>query len=452
MKLGSFHSQHVRAYFAGACLLAFGCGGAPRAKSETVQEKPPLQIAAESKPKPTLGELAAIAMEKLEAILRRPELSPPMRAEAMLRLAALHDDRADAEGTSEEATKHREAAIVLYTQILRDFPETEVAPPSRLFLGYDLHAVGRDAQAQHVFRSLVCQNHFAFIPPKEPSASFPVKPLPQAHDDAYWKAWETKHQVALDKVPKNKKPSATPDPDTVFVNPYPADCSAMSGQTPTGEVPRYVGNAWWEIGESHFNQLDPSEGPYSFNLAAAAYQHAVRYGNDKVRPVAIYKLAWTYFKQQRYEAAVEQFVTLLRERGEKGTQGSDTAGDLRKEACTYIAGSLTYVDFRGPSAEDPFIPREDVLDREHDPRIAEEKMHVAIDRLRNPKIIPQDEPWTSDIYAALILEFRELNQWRNMIETSELFLAKWPTDSRTDEMRKGLERARSLVKNTSAGK
>lgn len=455
MKPGSFDSHHVRAYayIAGTCLLAFGCGGPARVKLEVVREKPNLQVAEGSKPEPTLAELAAKAMEQIETFLRREDLPPSLRAQAMFRLAALHDDRAAEKGTSEEAAKHREAAIVLYTQIIRDFSETEVAPPSRLFLGYDLHAVGRIPQAQHVFRSLVCQNHFALIAPKEPSASLPVKPLPQAHDDAYWKAWETNHPVPLDKVPKTKKKtSATPDPETVFVNPYPADCSAVSGQTPTGEVPRYVGHTWWEIGESHFNQLDPSEGPYSFNLAAAAYQHAVRYGNAAVRPVAIYKLAWTYFKQQRYEAAVEQFVILLRERGEKGAQTSDTAGDLRKEACTYIAGSLTYVDFRGPAAEDPFIPREDVLDRERDPRMAEEKMHVAIDRLRNPKVIPQDEPWTSDIYAALILEFRELNQWRNMIETSELFLAKWPTDPRADEMRKGLERARSLVKNTSGGK
>jgi hypothetical protein len=69
-------------------------------------------------------------------------------------------------------------------------------------------------------------------------------------------------------------------------------------------------------------------------------------------------------------------------------------------------------------------------------------MHVAIDRVRDATIIPQNETWTNDIYAALILEFRDLLQFRNLIETSELFLAKWPSDPRSAEIRRGIDEAR----------
>lgn len=435
-------SPKIRQLIGCSSLLVMGCGGTPGAKPKVVQEKPAVQVAQDSKPEPepTLAQLAEKATIQLESFLRRDDLSPAMRAQAMFRLAALHDDR-----VTDEGTKHREIAIVLYMQIIRDFPETASAAPSHLFLGYDLHAAGHQQEAQHVFRSLVCSNHVSFVPPAQLVATFPVKPLPQNHDEAYWRAWETNHRVPIDRLPKKK--GAKPDDETVFINPYPPDCKPLLTPTSNGQTPPYVGNAWWEIGEFHFNQIDPAEGPYSFNRAAAAYQNAILHGNPTMRTLAIYKLAWTYFKQQRYEAAVAQFVELLRQPVDAGAQTKDKAVDLVKEACTYIAGSLTYVDFRGPSPDDPYIVREDVLDTEKNPRIAEQKMHIALDRVRDPKIIPQNERWTSDIYVALIDEFRELMQWRNMIETSELFLAKWPADPRADGIRKGIEQARARAGN-----
>src|SRR4029079_13850044 len=80
----------------------------------------------------------------------------------------------------------------------------------------------------------------------------------------------------------------------------------------------------------------------------------------------------------------------------------------------------------GPAADEPYIPRNDVLDTETDPRQAEIKMRIAIDRVQDPKLIPQNEKWTVDIYKALAQEFKELAQFRNEIEVSELILKKWP--------------------------
>ena len=55
-------------------------------------------------------------------------------------------------------------------------------------------------------------------------------------------------------------------------------------------------------------------------------------------------------------------------------------------------------------------------------------MHVAIDRVQDEALIPQKEKWTVEIYKALAQEFKELNQYRNTIEVSELILKKWPLD------------------------
>jgi hypothetical protein len=142
--------------------------------------------------------------------------------------------------------------------------------------------------------------------------------------------------------------------------------------------------------------------------------------------VSMYKLAWTYFKQQRYETAVREFVSLLNYTDEQEKATGDPGTDFRAEAYPYIAGSLTYLDFAGPSPDDPFIARNDVLDTESNPMAAEQKMHVAVDRVQDPKLIPQDKKWSFEIYKALVQEFREVNQWHNAIEVSELILKKWP--------------------------
>src|SRR5690606_18879605 len=94
-----------------------------------------------------------------------------------------------------------------------------------------------------------------------------------------------------------------------------------------------------------------------------------------------------------------------------------------------------YYDFEGPPASDPLIPRSDVLDLEGDSLAAEEKMAVAIERVQDPALIPQDKKWTVEIYKALAKEFAEIAQYRNAIRVLELTLAKFPLDRDAPKMR-----------------
>src|SRR5262249_53596927 len=87
-------------------------------------------------------------------------------------------------------------------------------------------------------------------------------------------------------------------------------------------------------------------------------------------------------------------------------QPTGTERMTRSEAYTYIAGSLTNIDFKGPEEWEPYIMRPDILDTEPNPDKAEQKLHVAIDRVKDPALIPQDKPWTIEVYRALGYEFR----------------------------------------------
>jgi len=67
-----------------------------------------------------------------------------------------------------------------------------------------------------------------------------------------------------------------------------------------------------------------------------------------------------------------------------------------------------------------------VLDTETDPVKAEQKMAIAIERVQDPALVPQDQKWTVEIYKALAQEFIEITQNRNAVAMLELTLKKFP--------------------------
>jgi hypothetical protein len=366
-----------------------------------------------------LVEAREAAIKKLEAFVAahsgaaaHPESTP----DAMFRLAALYEERTrEATDDAAELARALAPAIALYKRILREFPSYRERAAVHYYLGHAYDDAGRVAEAQQVWRALVCKNHFAYPTPPDPAhpERDSVRPLPQDHDRQHWLGWTAQRPAKGGK-------------DLTFENPYPEDCTAVPQRTTPGADPRYLAETWWLLGDHHFNEVDSAGGPFNLNRAEAAYRRALGFKKPPVYGVAMYKLAWTYFKQQRYEAAVRQFVELLRHADEQERLTGDAGADFRGEAFTYIAASLTYVDFKGPDADEPYIPRADVLDTENDPRAAERKVHVAIERVQDGRLIPESERWTVDVYRALAREFGDLNQLHNMIEVDELVLKKWP--------------------------
>ncbi len=387
------------------------------------------------------------AIRRLEIFVERysgAEAHPENTPDAMFRLAALYEEKARADETDiddQELANRLNRAIVLYKRIIREFPKYRELAGVFYYLGHALNDSQRRPEAQQVWRSLACHNLYPY--PVETEAADPnkdvVKPLQQDHDDTYWNEWERRHPEPLKSkgkggkvggVKPGKKAAAADDlvDETEFLNPFPSSCVPLPQKVAPGQDPRYVAEVWWLIGDHHFNELGREGGPFNLNRAQAAYSNSLQFKKPPIYGVAMYKLAWTYFKQQRFKASVQQFVELLRYADEQEKLTGDPGADFRGEAYTYIAGSLTYIDFDGPDVSEPFIPRNDVLDTELDPRKAEQKMHIAIDRVQDEALVPQKEKWTVEIYKALGQEFRELNQYRNTIEVSELILSKWPLD------------------------
>ncbi|WP_437894070.1 tetratricopeptide repeat protein [Sorangium sp. So ce124] len=381
------------------------------------------------------------AIRRLEVFVERysgPNAHPENTPDAMFRLAALYEERARTDNdASEDLSVALLPAIALYKRVIREFPQYRELAGIYYYLGHALNDSVRFPEAQQVWRSLVCHNKYPYpveTDPKDPTRDI-VGKLPQDHDNDYWTGWEARHPTPIGSTPGGRALQArkgargrapVTEDETAYVDPYTDDCQPIPQKTALGAEPRYVAEVWWQIGDYHFNEIDRAGGPFNYNRAESAYRQSIKYKKPPVHGVAMYKLAWTYFKQQRYETSVRQFIELLRYTDEQEKLTGDPGADFRAEAYTYIAGSLTYLDFVGPGPDEPYVPRNDVLDVETDPRMAEQKMRIAIDRVQDPKLIPQDQKWTVEIYKALALEFKELNQYRNTIEVSEILLKKWP--------------------------
>ncbi|MBE7481335.1 MAG: hypothetical protein HS104_15310 [Polyangiaceae bacterium] len=393
-----------------------------------------------------LKEAREEAIKRLEAFIALysgDNAHPSATPDGMFRLAALYEERAREQQEGDLAAG-LEPAIALYRRIIDEYPQYEEMAAVHYFLGHAYTDSAKIEEGQQAWRALVCANRYQVKADKKDASKIELQPLEQDHEEKFWNDWNNKHPVPLDggalgkgapkkaapKPPAKKgaAPVGTADEELAYRDPYPLDCKPLPQQLRPGEDPRYMAEIWWQIGNNHFDQIDPKGGPYNLNRAVSAYQHSMQFKKPPVYGVSMYKLAWTYFKQQRYRTAVDEFVKLLHHADELEAKTGDPGADFRQEAFTYIAGSLTYVDFDGPPGDHPYIPRNDVLDTEPNPLVAEEKMAIGIARVQDPALIPQDKKWSVEIYKALAQEYIEITQNRNAIATLELTLKKFPMD------------------------
>lgn len=394
------------------------------------------EIAIEKSELKKAREIAILRLEEFVQTYSGSRAHPEATPDAMYRLAALYEERARSEDASQPIEDGLKDAIRIYKRVIGEYPKYREIAGIYYFLGHALNDSGRMPEAQQVWRSLVCHNHFEYPTkpdPKDPDKDT-VNPMPQDADEAHWTAWRRRYN--------NPKAPSRANKDTVYTEVYPDDCSYVAQPSlRPGEEPKYVAEIWWQIGNWEFDQLDLASGVtkedpaavWGYNRAASAYSQGMRYKKPPLFGVALYKYAWTLFKQQRYELATREFVKLLLYTDEQEKITGDRGADFRSEAYTYVAGSLTNVDFKGPEEWEPYIMRPDILDTEPNPDRAEKKLHVAIDRVKDPTLIPQDKPWTIEIYRALGYEFRSLNQFGNAIEVYETMLQKWPMDPTAPE-------------------
>lgn len=256
------------------------------------------------------------AMKELEAFLAKYPNDKKWTPDAMFRLAELYLDQAgfeweenqlllQASGTMPEPPADDSdmgytgpdysRAINLWKDLLTRFPDYRQADGTLYLLGYYLGEMGQIQAAKQVFLGLVCHNKYdPMAPPSPEGADAPVAAIPLAGPAVF--------------------------------NGY-DDCK------PLKESSIVEDEAWVRIGEAHFDARN------ELPQAIAAYKRVVQHEDAELFDEALYKLAWSYYRNDQFMDGIQAFDRLVVYSDKKEAEGGGSV-ELRQEAVDYIAISF----------------------------------------------------------------------------------------------------------------
>ena len=190
--------------------------------------------------------------------------------------------------------------IALYKRLLTEFPNYRLLDAAYYLLGFCLGEMGQEPQARQAMLALVCANKFKPMDPPD--------------------------------LPKFCKPDK-PDDD-----PY-LDCKPVKDS-------KFIPEAWTRIGEFHFDS------PNELRLAIAAFKRVLEFKDSPYYDRALYKLAWSYYRDNRFPDAVRQFDNLVIYADKRKAAGQKVGSDLRPEAIQYLGVSFSEPDWDGDTVPD----------------------------------------------------------------------------------------------------
>lgn len=289
--------------------------------------------------------------------------------------------------------------IELYKRLVRQFPDYRRIDGVYYLIGYCLNEMQRAEEARLAWLNLVCANKHRYDPDAMPAT--PVGETPEG---------EGQHPAQTMDDP----PIAPPSPSGPFVDPY-ADC------TPVREDAEFITETWFRIGEYHFDDYGD---PQALDLAIAAYNKILSMPEDRNYNLALYKVAWAYYRASRYPEAIRHFSMLVdwsdRQRQETGRAGSE----LRPEAIQYLGIAFAYDDWNENQTPDPT-----------------EGMPTGIVRVQDTNLLPQDREWTPEVYFQLGQIYFDEAKYPQAIEVWRLALQRWPMHPRAPEITNLIARA-----------
>jgi tetratricopeptide (TPR) repeat protein len=286
-------------------------------KVRAIREKyEPLIVANEKAEKERRGDAIAV----LEGFLRKYPADKKWTPDVMFRLAELYyekssDDFLTAQEDYQKALDLPEPptapppkadynpTVALYRRLLTEFPDYRLLDATYYLLGFCLGEMGQEPEARQALLALTCANQYR---PLDPPA-------------------EIKASTGMSKAP--------------VVDHY-KDCK------PVKEESKFLPEAWTRIGEMHFDtaQLD---------WAISAYSRVMAWKDSPYYDKAIYKLAWSYYRDNRFVEAIREFDGLVKWADSRKAAGDKFGSDLRPEAVQYLGISFSEPDWDGDTLPDP---------------------------------------------------------------------------------------------------
>ena len=108
---------------------------------------------------------------------------------------------------------------------------------------------------------------------------------------------------------------------------------------------KFIPEAWLRVGEYYFDYNDL---PKAIN----AYTKVMAFKDTPFYDKALYKLAWTYYRNDQYDDAINRFKELVEYSDAQSGKSGEKGSDLRAEAIQYLAISLQEEDWDGDGKPD----------------------------------------------------------------------------------------------------
>ena len=360
-------------------------------------------------------ESTAKAIALFETFVRQYPNDPTYTPDAMFRLGELYFERSAIDfqnGMLEvmagreqglelaEPIKNFTPTIDLYRDLIQRFPDYQRIDGVYYLIGYCLNEMGEPEKARIAWLNLVCANKY----------------------DARQTLEATPNEELLKKAEReSKNPSLTvggiamPAAKNVpLSDPY-GDCKPA---TPNS---RFLSETWLRIGEYHF---DYDVSPDGMAHAISAYKRVLVDPQDRNYNLALYKLAWAYYRAFRYPEAVRNFAALVEWSDQEEKRTGRAGSELRAEAVQYLAIAFAYDDWNENQVPD-----------------TSEGLPSGLQRLQDPALMAQDRPWTPEIYQALGNVWFDEAKYPQAIEVWNLALRRWPNHPKAPEVQNSIARA-----------
>lgn len=364
------------------------------------------------------------AIRLFERFIRRYPDDPTYTPDAMFRLGELYferssiqfqqgleaflaeRDRLTAAGESaddmQEPQKDFSPTIDLYRQIVERFPNYSRIDGVFYLIGYCLNEMNQPEEARLAWLNLVCANNFTYTGRPTPPSAPEAAPAEESAGPALYPS------QTLDSQP------AAPAPVGPFVDPF-ENC------TPVATDNRFTAETWLRIGEYHF---DYDFSPHGLDLAISAYKRVLAQPEDRNYNLALYKVAWAYYRASRYPQAIQHFGMLVQWSDDEERRTGRAGSELRAEAMQYLGIAYAYEDWNENQVPDP-----------------QEGMPTGIQRVQDAQLLPQDRPWTPEVYFQLGMVYFDEAKYAQAVEVWQLALNRWPNHARAPEIQNMIGRA-----------
>ncbi len=165
----------------------------------------------------------------------------------------------------------------------------------------------------------------------------------------------------------------------------------------------FIPEAWIRIGEFHFdyNELE---------LAKQAYLEAMKFPDSQFYDKALYKLAWTYYRQDNFDQAIKEFKRLIEYSDKLERETGQSGSVLRAEAVQYMAISLAEEDWNLDGIKDD-----------------------DFGLIRAKRYLKGEKPYEREVLAQLGEYLFENTRYRESVNIYRYMLAKYAFDRKNPE-------------------